>query len=171
MMLHQDGSTHLWVSALGHNIDLIVTMDDATSLITSAFFVLQEGTQSSMQGIKETIEKYGLFCSFYTDRGAHYFYTPEAGEKIMKGHATQFGRALKQLGIKHIAAYSPEARGRSERMFSTLQGRLPKEIELAGITTMEAANDFLKNVYLPRHNEQFSVKPEDATQLTLSGLV
>ena len=163
MMLHQDGSTHLWVSALGHNIDLIVTMDDATSLITSAFFVLQEGTQSSMQGIKETIEKYGLFCSFYTDRGAHYFYTPEAGEKIMKGHATQFGRALKQLGIKHIAAYSPEARGRSERMFSTLQGRLPKEIELAGITTMEAANDFLKNVYLPRHNEQFSVKPEDAT--------
>lgn len=163
MMLHQDGSTHLWVPALGHNIDLIVTLDDANSVITSAFFVLQEGTQSSMRGVKETIEKHGLFCSFYTDRGSHYFYTPEAGEKVMKGHTTQFGRALKQLGIKHIAAYSPQARGRSERMFSTLQGRLPKEIELMGITTIEAANVFLKEVYLPRHNTQFSIKPEDET--------
>ena len=163
MMLHQDGSTHLWIPALGYNIDLIVTMDDATSVITSAFFVLQEGTQSSMQGVKETIERYGLFCSFYTDRGSHYFYTAEAGEKVVKGHMTQFGRMLKQLGIKHISAYSPQARGRSERMFGTLQNRLPKEIELLGITTMEAANDYLKNVYIPRHNAQFSMKPEDST--------
>lgn len=161
MMIHQDGSTHLWIAALGHNIDLIVTMDDATSKITSGFFTLQEGSMSSLRGIKETIETHGVFCSFYTDRGSHYFYTEEAGGKVMKGHTTQVGRALKQIGIKHIAAYSPQARGRSERMFSTLQGRLPKEIELMGITTIEAANDYLRNVYIPRHNQQFSVKPED----------
>lgn len=163
MMIHQDGSTHLWIPALGYNVDLIVTMDDATSCITSAFFTLQEGTLSSLRGIKETIEKRGLFCTFYTDRGSHYFYTDEAGGKVVSGHYTQVGRALKQLGIKHIAAYSPEARGRSERMFGTLQGRLPKEIELCGITTMEDANRYLQTEYLPRHNAQFTVPPEDIT--------
>jgi hypothetical protein len=162
MMLHQDGSTHLWIPALGYNIDLIVTMDDATSCITSAFFVLQEGTMSSLRGIKETIEKHGLFCTFYTDRGSHYFHTQEAGGKVATGHYTQVGRALKQLGIKHIAAYSPEARGRSERMFGTLQGRLPKEIELNQITTIDEANRYLQEDYLPRHNAQFTVLPEDA---------
>ena len=163
MMLHQDASTHLWIPPLGHNIDLVVTMDDATSVMTSAFFCLQEGTKSSLQGIKETIEKYGLFCSFYTDRGSHYFYTPEEGGKVAKGHLTQVGRALKQLGIKHIAAYSPEARGRSERMFGTLQGRLPQELALQNITTIEQANQYLKDVYIPRHNQQFSVEAEDKT--------
>ena len=157
MMLHQDGSTHDWIPGLGHNVDLIVTMDDANSEITSGFFVFQEGTESTFQGIKETIEKYGLFCSLYADRGTHYWTTPEAGGRVDKHNLTQVGRALKQLGIQHIAAYSPQARGRSERMFGTLQNRLPKELALEGITTLEAANQYLQEVYLPRHNQQFTV--------------
>lgn len=161
MMLHQDGSTHEWIPGLGHNVDLIITMDDADSLITSGFFVLQEGTESSFQGIKETIEKYGLFCSLYTDRGSHYWTTPEAGGKVDKHHLTQVGRALKHLGVQHIAAYSPQARGRSERMFGTLQNRLPKELALQGITTLEEANRYLKEIYLPRHNQQFTIKPKE----------
>lgn len=161
MMIHQDGSTHEWIPGLGHNVDLIVTMDDATSLITSAFFVLQEGTASSMRGLQETIETYGLFCSFYTDRGSHYAYTPEAGGKVDKSVLTQVGRALKQLGINHICAYSPQARGRSERMFGTLQGRLPKELELKGIRTIEEANRYLNEVYLPLHNQQFTVNARE----------
>lgn len=126
MMIHQDGSTHQWIPSLDCYLDLIVTMDDATSKLTSAFLVEEEGTNSSLKGIKETIEKHGLFCSFYTDRGSHYFYTPTANGKVDKRQLTQVGRSLKQLGIQHIAAYSPEARGRSERMFRTLQSRLPK---------------------------------------------
>lgn len=161
MMTHQDGSTHRWIEALGYHIDLIVTMDDATSKITSAFFVEQEGTDSSFRGIQETIESYGLFCSFYTDRGSHYWHTPEAGGKVDKTQLTEVGRALKQLGIHHIAAYSPQARGRSERMFGTLQNRLPKELELQQITTIEEANRYLKEVFLPRHNAQFSVAAKE----------
>lgn len=161
MMIHQDGSTHQWIPSLDYNFDLIVTMDDATSEITSAFFIEEEGTISTFRGVRETIEKYGLFCSFYTDRGSHYFYTPEAGGKVDKTVLTQVGRALKQLRIKHISAYSPQARGRSERMFGTLQNRLPKEFSLKGIKTMEEANTYLKNVYIPRHNEQFTVKAKE----------
>jgi transposase InsO family protein len=161
MMIHQDGSTHLWIPSLGHSVDLIVTMDDATSIITSAFFVLQEGTQSSLQGIKETIERYGLFCSLYTDRGSHYWFTPEAGAKVSKHQLTQVGRALKQLGIQHIAAYSPQARGRSERMFGTLQKRLPQELALQNITTLAEANRYLNEVYIPRHNQQFAVPAKE----------
>jgi len=162
MMLHQDGSTHDWIPGLGYNVDLIVTMDDADSQVTSAFFVDQEGTESSLQGIKETIETYGLFCSFYTDRGSHYWTTPEAGGKVDKTNLTQVGRALKELRIQHIAAYSPQARGRSERMFGTLQKRLPQELALRGIKTIEDANQYVREVYLPRHNQQFTVKPADA---------
>lgn len=162
MMLHQDGSTHRWITALDHNLDLIVTMDDATSEITSAFLVEEEGTMSTFRGLRETIEKYGLFCSFYTDRGSHYFYTPEAGGKVDKHTQTQVGRALKQLRIKHLSAYSPQARGRSERMFGTLQNRLPKEFALQDIKTIEEANAYLREVYLPRHNKQFTVKAKDS---------
>jgi transposase len=160
LMLHQDASTHDWIPGLGYNVDLIVTMDDATSEITSAFFTGQEGTISSLRGISETIKKYGLFCSLYTDRGSHYAYTPEAGGKVLKGHKTQVGRALDQLGIRHIHAYSPEARGRSERMFGTLQGRLPKEMALHCITTLERANAYLQETYLPLHNATFKSKAE-----------
>jgi transposase len=165
MMMHQDASKHVWFGE-GY-CDLVVTMDDATSEITSAFFCEEEGTMSSFRGIQETIDKHGLFCSLYTDRGSHYFFTPEAGGKVDKSRPTQVNRALKQLGIEHIAAYSPEARGRSERMFGTLQDRLVNELKLAHITTMEAANRYLQEVYLKRHNERFMVKPEVETSAFL----
>ena len=158
MMLHQDGSRHEWLP--GFQCDLIVTLDDATSEIYSAFFVEEESTASSFRGIKEVIDKQGLFCSFYTDRGSHYFYTPEAGGKVDKSNLTQVGRALKQLNIRHIPAYSPQARGRSERMFGTLQNRLPKELALEGITSVHEANRYLQEVYLSKHNKNFAVKPE-----------
>ena len=111
MLLFQDGSMHRWIGALGHDLNLIVTLDDATSQITSAFLIEEEGTMSSFVGLSETIEAYGLLGALYTDRGSHYFYTPAAGEKVDKTHPTQVGRALAQLGIRHIPSYSPEARG------------------------------------------------------------
>jgi transposase len=158
MMLHQDASLHAWLK--GRQDDLVVTLDDATSAIYSAFLVDEEGTASSFRGLREVIERHGLFCALYTDRGGHYFHTPEAGGKVSKTLLTQVGRALAQLGIEHIAAYSPEARGRSERAFLTLQDRLPKELALAGITTVEAANRWLAETYIPQHNAAFAVEPE-----------
>ena len=158
MMLHQDGSSHEWVP--GQWWDLIVTMDDATSDILSAFFVEEEGTMSTFRGLLEVISANGLFCALYADRGSHYWHTPAAGGKVDRDNPTQVGRALKQLGVALIPAYSPEARGRSERMFGTLQKRLPQELRLNGITTMEEANRFLREDYLPRHNARFTVPPE-----------
>ena len=158
MMVHQDGSRHEWVA--GRWWDLIVTMDDATSEIYSAFFVAEEGTMSSFRALSEVIREHGLFCSLYADRASHYWHTPEAGGKVDKDNPTQVGRALRHLGIELIAAYSPEARGRSERMFGTLQKRLPQELRLAGIGGIEEANRFLKEVYLPQHNARFQVTPE-----------
>jgi transposase len=155
MMLFQDGSTHRWIAALGHDIDLIVTMDDATSHIYSAFFVPEEGTMSSFIGLTETIAAHGLFGSLYTDRGSHYFHTPKAGGKVDPKHPTQVGRALKQLGIRHIPSYSPEGRGRMERVFGTLQQRLVAELRHAGVRTMEAGNKYLTTTYIPAHNERF----------------
>lgn len=160
MMLHQDGSRHEWIAA--ETWDLIVTMDDASSEIYSAFFVAEEGTMSTFRGLQAVIAERGLFCSLYADRGSHYWHTPEAGGPVDKDNPTQVGRALAQLGIALIPAYSPEARGRSERMFGTLQRRLPQELRVAGIATMEAANRFLAEVYLPRHNACFARTPEDA---------
>jgi transposase len=148
MMLHQDGSRHAWLEGQAP-LDLIVTLDDATGAIYSAFLVEEEGTASTFRGLREVIERHGLFCSLYTDRGSHYFYTPQAGGKVSKTQLTQVGRALAHLGIEHIAAYSPQARGRSERAFLTLQDRLPKELRLAGITTVEAANAWLAEIYIP----------------------
>ena len=159
MMLHQDGSTHQWIPDQWW--DLIVTMDDANSQIYSAFFVPEEGTMSSFTGITEVIETHGLFCSLYADRGSHYWHTSEVGGKVDKENLTQVGRALQQLGIELIPAYSAEARGRSERMFGTLQKRLPQELRSHGITTMDEANRFLKEVYLPEHNTRFVKAPED----------
>lgn len=154
MMIHQDGSRHEWVA--GRQWDLIVTMDDATSEHYSMFFVEEEGTASSFRGVRDVIEARGLFSSFYSDRGSHYWHTPEAHGKVDKDHPTQFGRAMRQLGIEMIAAYSPEARGRSERAFGTHQGRLPQELALAGITSMAAANRYLAKVYLPAFNTEFA---------------
>jgi hypothetical protein len=152
MMLHQDGSNHEWV--FGKKWDLIVTMDDASEHY-SMFFVQEEGTVSSFQGIQDVILQRGLFSSLYTDRGSHYWFTPETGGKVSKTQPTQFGRAMKHLGIEMIPAYSPEARGRSERNFGTHQQRLPKELALHGIITMETANRYLAEVYLPAFNAEF----------------
>lgn len=153
MMIHQDGSTHEWVPA--KIWDLIVTMDDATNEHYSMFFVEEEGTGSSFQGIREVIVKKGLFGSLYTDRGSHYWLTPEAGGKVSKRDLTQFGRAMKQLCIEMIPAYSPEARGRSERAFRTHQDRLPKELAFRRITTMKEANLYLSEIYMPAFNAEF----------------
>jgi transposase len=159
MLVHQDGSRHAWIEDLPA-MDLIVTMDDATSEIYSMFLVEEEGTASTFRALGEVIGERGLFCALYTDRGSHYFYTPKAGEKVSKTQQTQVGRALSHLGIEHIAAYSPQARGRSERMFGTLQGRLPKDLRLAGIRTVEAANAWLKAHYIAEHNAAFAITAE-----------
>ncbi len=158
MMVHQDGSRHEWVP--GRWWDLIVTMDDATSEIYSAFFVEEEGTMSSFRALCEVIGERGRFCSLYADRASHYWHTPDAGGTVDKDNPTQVGRALHHLGIELIPAYSPEARGRSERRFATLHKRLPQELRLAGISDMAEANRFLKEVYLPQHNARFQVTPE-----------
>jgi transposase len=157
MMLHQDGSRHAWLEGQAP-LDLIVTLDDATGAIYSAFLVEEEGTASTFRALKEVFSEHGLPMSLYTDRGSHYFRTTKAGE-IDRSHLTQVGRALEQLGVDHIGAYSPQARGRSERAFQTLQDRLSKELRLAGITTAEAANAFICDVYLPAHNARFAVDP------------
>lgn len=157
MMLHQDGSRHEWLE--GQALDLIVTLDDATGAIYSAFLVEEEGTASTFRALNEVFSEQGLPMSLYTDRGAHYFHTPKAGGEVDRGHPTQVGRALEQLGVEHIGAFSPQARGRSERAFGTLQDRLPKELRLAGVTDIAAANAFIRDVYLPEHNARFAVDP------------
>ncbi len=154
MMLHQDGSSHEWVA--GQVWDLIVTLDDATSEVYSGFFAAEEGTMSSFRALGEVIAERGLLCSLYADRASHYWHTPEAGGKVDRDNPTQVGRALQQLGIELIAAYSPEARGRSERMFGTLQKRLPQKLRLAGIATMAEANRYLEEVFWPAHNARFA---------------
>ena len=157
MMLFQDGSRHRWLPGDHPPLDLIVTMDDATSEIYSIFLVEEEGTASTFQGLHETIAAKGLFSSFYTDRGSHYFFTPKAGAKVDRERLTQVGRALAELKIEHIASYSPEGRGRMERVFNTLQKRLPPLLRLNKITTIEAANRYLRDVYRTQHNTQFAV--------------
>ena len=158
MMLHQDGSRHVWVQGRPA-LDLIVTLDDATSAIYSAFLIEEEGTASTFRGLREVFGERGLPLSLYTDRGAHYFFTAEAGA-VDRKQPTQVGRALERLGVEHIAAYSPQARGRSERVFQTLQDRLVKELALAGIDTIEAANVFIRDRYIPAHNARFAVPAE-----------
>jgi len=138
-------------------LDLIVTLDDATGAIYSAFLIEEEGAASTFRALKEVFSEHGLPMSLYTDRGSHYFRTTKAGE-IDRSHPTQVGRALEQLGVEHIGAYSPQARGRSERAFGTLQDRLVKELALAGIASIDEANAFLREVYLPAHNQRFAVE-------------
>lgn len=153
MMLYQDGSSHEWVP--GKKWDLIITMDDATNKHYSMFFVDEEGTESSFLGVRGVIIKHGLFSSLYTDRGSHYWFTPEEGGKVSKTQLTQFGRAMRHLGIEMIPSYSPEARGRIERAFRTHQDRLPRELALHGITTMDAANRYLLKTYMKAFNKEF----------------
>ena len=156
MLLHIDGSKHHWLNdARWH--DLIVILDDATTEIYYAQLVEEESTRTVMAGLREVIETQGLFCALYSDRGTHFFVTMKEGEKVDKHRLTQVGRAMKELGVQMIAAYSPQARGRSERSFGTWQGRLPQELRLAGITTTEGANTFLRERYIAEFNAKFSV--------------
>jgi transposase len=159
MMLHQDGSRHEWLSGQPA-LDLIVTLDDATGAIYSGFLVEEEGTASTFRGLAEVFGAHGLPLSLYTDRGSHYFHTPEAGGKVDRANLTQVGRALDHLGVEHIAAYSPQARGRSERPFHTLQDRLVKELALVGIATVADADAFIRDVFIPDYNARFAVKAE-----------
>ncbi|MGH8702016.1 MAG: ISNCY family transposase [Burkholderiales bacterium] len=159
MLVHQDASTHEWVA--GCRWDLVVTMDDATSEHYSMFFVEQEGTVSSLRGVRDVIGAAGLFAALYTDRGSHYWFTPAAGGKVDRTQPTLFGQAMQRLGIEMIAAYSPEARGRSERAFRTHQERLPKELTLAGIGDMDAANRYLAKTYRPAFNREFAQPPRE----------
>ena len=159
MMLHIDGSKRQWLNDDRWH-DLIVILDDATSEIYYAQLVEEESTRTVMAGLREVIENKGLFCALYSDRGRHFFVTVKAGDKVDKSRPTQVGRAMKELGVQMIAAYSPQARGRSERSFGTWQGRLPQELRLAGIATVEGANGFLRGQYIARFNEQFTVAAE-----------
>jgi len=162
MMVFCDGSTHEWMPLLsGQKQDLIAFIDDATSELYSAYLVDEEGTMTVMAGLKEVIGNQGLFCSFYTDRGSHFFHTPKAGGAVDKSKLTEIGRALSQLGIEHIPSYSPQGRGRMERQFETWQGRLPQELRKAGIRTMEAANRYIREVFIPWHNSHLTVEPRE----------
>src|SRR6476661_1713170 len=155
MLLHIDGSKHRWLND-DCWYDLIVILDDATSEIYYAQLVEEESTRTVMAGLREVIEVQGLFCAVYSDRGRHFFVTVKAGEKVDKHRLTQVGRAMKEMGVQMIAAYSPQARGRSERSFGTWQGRLPQELRLAGIATVEGANAFVREQYIGEFNARFS---------------
>lgn len=161
MMLHIDGSTHEWLPDLpGVFFDLLVLMDDATGEIYEMELVDEEGTLTCMRLLRDCVATHGIFCSLYSDRAGHFFFTPKAGGKVLEGHLTQIGRAITELGIRPIPAYSPQARGRGERVNGTLQGRLCNEFRLHGIKNKEDANRFLKEVYIRQHNKRFAVKPE-----------
>ena len=161
MMLHLDGSTHEWIPDLpGAFFDLLVLMDDATGEIYEMELVDEEGTVTCMKLLRGCVAHHGIFCSLYSDRATHFFLTPKAGGPVQEGHLTRIGRALTDLGIRPIPAYSPEARGRGERINETLQGRLCNEFRLHGIKTKEAANQFLKDTYIRQFNKRFAVKPE-----------
>lgn len=156
MLLHIDGSHHQWFQDQRWR-DLIVILDDATSEIYYAQLVQEESTATVMAALREVIERKGLFCALYSDRGSHFWLTPKAGGKVDPHRLTQVGRALRELGVRMIPAYSPQARGRSERSFSTWQGRLPQELRLRGIGTVEEANRFLRDTYIAEFNRRFQV--------------
>src|SRR5215468_10385873 len=155
MMLHIDGSHHRWFQD-GRWFDLIVILDDATSEIYYAQLVDDECTRTVMAALREVVETQGWFASIYSDRAGHFFQTPTAGGLVDTRQLTQVGRAMKDLGIRMIPAYSPQARGRSERNFGTWQGRLPQELRLRGITMLEAANEFLRDSYIEEFNRKFA---------------
>jgi transposase len=160
MLLHIDGSKHQWFSDERWH-DLIVILDDANTEIYYAQLVEEESTRTVMAGLWDVTAEQGLFCALYSDRGSHFFVTPKAGEKVDKHRLTQVGRAMKELGVQMIPAYSPQARGRSERSFGTWQGRLPQELRLAGITTVETANVFLRERYIAEFNAKFTVPAKE----------
>jgi transposase len=156
MLLHIDGSEHQWFQDERWH-DLIVILEDATSQIYYAQLVDEESTVTVMAALRQVVERNGLFCALYSDRGSHFWQTPKAGGKVDKKQLTQVGRAMRELGVQMIPAYSPQARGRSERSFATWQGRLPQELRLHGIATVEAANRFLDQTYVAEFNRRFQV--------------
>src|SRR6476659_3902869 len=156
MLLHIDGSRHQWFQD-ERWYDLIVILDDATNEIYHAQLVEEESTATVMTALREVVERKGVFCALYSDRGSHFWLTPKVGGKVDPYRLTQVGRALRELGIQMIPAYSPQARGRSERNFGTWQGRLPQELRLAGITDLEGANQFLRKLYIAVFNRRFTV--------------
>jgi transposase len=158
MLLHIDGSRHQWFQD-ERWYDLIVILDDATSEIYYAQLVEEESTATVMAGLWEVIERKGVFCALYSDRGSHFWLTPKVGGKVDYHRRTQVGRALHELGVQMIPAYSPQARGRSERNFGTWQGRLPQELRLRQLGTLEAANRFLREDYIAEFNRRFQVAP------------
>lgn len=160
MLLHIDGSKHQWFCD-DRWYDLIVILDDATKEVYYAQLVEEESTRTVMAALRAVIENKGLFCALYSDRGSHFFVTPKAGEKVDKHRLTQVGRAMKELGVQMIPAYSPQARGRSERSFGTWQGRLPQELRLAGITTLEGANAFLNEHYIGEFSGKFTAPAKE----------
>jgi len=156
MLLHIDASKHAWFGD-GRYYDLITILDDATSEIYYAQLVEEEGTRTLMPAVREVIEQQGIFCALYSDRASHFFVTPKAGGKVDASQVTQLGRALKELGIRMIPAYSPQARGRMERSYRTWQGRLPQELRLRKMATVEEANRFLRQQYQAEFNRRFAV--------------
>src|SRR6202051_4753283 len=157
MLLHIDGSRHQWFQD-ERWYDLIVILDDASSEIYYAQLVEEESTVTVMAGLREVIERKGVFCALYSDRGSHFWLTPKVGGKVDPHRLTQVGRALREVGIQMIPAYSPQARGRSERNFGTWQGRLPQELRLQGIASVEKANEFLRDHYIAEFNRSFQVR-------------
>jgi transposase len=158
MLLHIDGSQHDWIPGLSQKLDMIVLFDDATSEVYYARLVDEESTATVMAGVKQVIERQGVFCALYSDRASHFVYTPQAGSPPERRVKTQVGRALEQMGIELIPANSPQARGRCERQFGTWQGRLPQELRLRGIRSVEAANAYLPEWMAQEHNRRFTVK-------------
>lgn len=160
MMLHLDASTHRWIEDLPM-WDLVVMLDDADGRMLYGRFVPEEGTMSTMEALRSVLRTHGRFSELYTDRGAHFCHTAKAGEAASTEHDGQVSRALKALGIRQILAYSPQARGRGERAFGTVQGRLPQELKAAGITNYEDANVYLERRFVPDFNRRFTVEPAD----------
>ena len=158
MPLHIDGSRHRWFQD-ERWYDLLVILDDASSQIYYAQLVEEESTATVMAALWEVIERQGVFCALYSDRGGHFWLTPKVGGKVDPHRLTQVGRALRELGVQMIPAYSPQARGRSERNFGTWQGRLPQELRLRGIQTVDEANRFLREHYIAEFNRRFQVAP------------
>jgi len=155
MLLHIDGSHHQWFQD-DRWYDLLVILDDATNEVYYAQLVEDESTRTVLAALRHVVERQGLFCALYSDRASHFFYTPKAQQQVDPRVLTQVGRAMKELRIEMIPAYSPQARGRGERNFRTWQGRLPQELRLRKITTLEAANEFLQNAYIGQFNARFA---------------
>jgi transposase len=162
-LLHLDGSLHAWLALVPESRSCLIAIpDDATNQVLHAALYATESTHSVMRALAAVFRTQGLPMALYTDRASWAFHTPTARGAVDKRQLTQVGRALHRLGIEHIPAYSPQARGRSERLNRTFQDRLVNELRVAGIRTIEAANRYLDDVFVPRHNATFSRPARDA---------